>query len=326
MAGELVVKVECCAVCGSDLRIFENGNPRVIFPRIMGHEIAGEIIEVGTGVTKFSEGERVSLGADVPCGECQWCKNGLGNNCKKNLAIGYQMNGGFAEYIRLDETVVKYGPIAVLPAHTSFEEGCLAEPLACCINGMEVTGMKKGKSVLVIGAGPVGCMLAMLAKALGASKTILADISSERLNASKVADANHYFNSIDSAAFEESVLNATNGEGVDVVFTACPSPEAQEASTRLLRNKGTVNFFGGLPQGSKKISLDSNALHYRELTVTGSHGSVPRQHAQAVELISSKKIDVGKLVSKTYPLDEINSAFADLRDKKILKAVIKPWR
>ncbi len=184
----LLLRVKACAVCGSDIRIYHYGNPRVKYPQIIGHEIAGDVVDVGSRVKRFKPGDRVAIGADVPCGECSFCRDGIGNNCPINYAMGYQFAGGFAEYILVDPLVINYGPIHKIPDNLSYDEATLAEPLACCINGLELSWVSLGDIVVVIGAGPVGCMLAELAKVMGARKTIISQRSKVRLEMAKAYD------------------------------------------------------------------------------------------------------------------------------------------
>ncbi|MHC4404395.1 MAG: alcohol dehydrogenase catalytic domain-containing protein, partial [Planctomycetota bacterium] len=152
-----LLKVESVAVCGSDVRIFHHGNPRVKPPAIIGHETAGVIVKAGKNVARVKEGDRVAVGADVPCGQCSWCRNGLGNNCDINYAIGYQIPGAFAEYMKLPRLVLEEGPVAPFGDALSFDVAALAEPLACVINGLELVNMSLGKTVVLIGMGPIGC-------------------------------------------------------------------------------------------------------------------------------------------------------------------------
>lgn len=180
-----LMRVKACAVCGSDIRIFHSGNSRVTPPSILGHEISGEIVKAGKNVTKLKAGDRVAIGADVPCGECFFCKAGIGNNCQINYAMGYQFAGGFAEYMLLNQTVVNYGPVTKLPGNVSFDEGALAEPLACVLNALELTPVKLNDVVVLIGAGPIGLMIAEVAKNMGASKVIIVNRSAPRLEIAK---------------------------------------------------------------------------------------------------------------------------------------------
>ncbi|MGQ9632453.1 MAG: zinc-dependent dehydrogenase [bacterium] len=321
--GEVLVRVRACAVCGSDLRIYHYGNPRVRPPQIIGHEIAGEVAAVGRGVDKFKIGDRVATGADVPCGVCYFCKNGMGNNCPINYAIGYQFPGGFAEYILLNETTVKYGPVHKIPGNLSFEEAALAEPLACCINGLELSRLAPGETVVIIGAGPVGCLLIELAKTMGAGKVIIAQRSKARLEMARRFRADAFISTTEEN-FVDRVMEETEGEGADVVITACASPDAQEDAVKVVRNRGRVNFFGGLPRGTRKISIDSNIVHYKECYIHGSHGSVPRQHKAALSLLADGRIRAGDFISHRFPLDDILEAFRAVEDREGMKVVVTP--
>lgn len=321
--GTILLKILACGVCGSDVRIFQHGNSRVRYPAVGGHEIAAEVVAVGEGVTAYQAGDLVSLGADIPCGQCRWCQNGLGNCCEQNYALGYQFPGGFAEYCLLNPQVVKYGPICRVPAGTPLESAALAEPLACCINGLERINFAPGQSVAIIGAGPIGILLAQTARAFGSPHIILCDRDAQRLELARVAGADHY---LDTASHDirASVRDLTNGLGVDAVFTACPSVEAQEEALDIVATRGAINFFGGLPSTARPVQLLSNTIHYKEIIVTGSHGSTPRHHALAVELIASGRVDLSQLVTHRYPLDDIHQAFATARDRLGLKVMVKP--
>jgi len=321
--GEILVRVRSCAVCGSDIRIYHRGNPRVKPPQIIGHEIAGEIVEVRSGVKKFKVGDRVALGADVPCGTCRFCRNGLGNNCPINYAIGYQFQGGFAEYIPLNELTVKYGPLHKIPGDLSFDEASLAEPLACCINGYELANLKLGDTVVVIGAGPVGLMLVELAKIMGADKVILSQRSRERLKLAQRFSADVLISSSEEN-FVERVMEETGGEGADVVMVACANPSAQEEALKVVGHRGRVNFFGGLPPGSSKISIDSNLIHYKECFVLGSHGSVPRQHKLALNLLAEGRIKGKDFITHHFALDDIKEAFEVAEGHRGLKVIVNP--
>lgn len=321
--GSILLKVSNCAVCGSDIRIFNSGNERVEYPAIIGHEMAGEIVEIGEGVNKFSVGESVSIGADVPCGKCYWCQNGMGNCCDINYAVGYQFQGGFAEYCLLNPTIVNYGPVTKIPDGTPLDLAALAEPLACCINGLERVFFSAGKSVLVIGAGPIGIMLIKAAESFGASQTILADVDSKRLGMAEKFGADFLVNSSEEnlVSFVDKV---TGGRGVNAVFTACPSADAHETAVQVVAKRGFVNLFGGLPKDARNISISSNMIHYRESYLTGSHGSTPVQHQMALNLISNGRIDLNGLITHKFKLEEIEKAFDTVKNREGLKVLVNP--
>lgn len=318
---EALLKVKSCAVCGSDIRIFHYGNNRVNFPAIMGHEIAGEIIKVGKNVTKVKTGDRVALGADVPCGKCYWCTNGMGTNCKINYAIGYQFAGGFQETMLLNETILNYGPVTRIPDHVGFDQASIAEPLACAINGLELAQFGLGKSLCIIGLGPIGCMMLELAKMYGASKVFAAQRSKKRLGMAKEFNSNARFIATEEENLVETVLKETDGEGVDCVITTAGTVQAHEDAIHIVRNRGYVNLFGGL-KNQPKLSIDSNLIHYKECFVMGSHGSLPRHHSLAVDLIAQGHIHAGKYVSRTFPLEQIKEAFDYHESRAGLKTVI----
>ena len=320
----ILVKVRACAVCGSDLRIYRSGNSRVKMPQILGHEMAGEVVQVGKNVTKFSVGDKVAIGADVPCGKCAACEAGIGNNCQTNYAMGYQYAGGFAEYVLLNRMVVDFGPVHKIPDDAVFAEYALAEPLGCVLNALERSPIHIGDTVVVIGCGPIGCMMMPVMKKMGAARIIGVERSPLRQTvalengADVIVDPNE-------GDIVEAVLALTNNEGADVVFTATPVPEMQECAIRMAKNRARINFFGGLPANNSKVSLDTNIIHYKELAISGAHGSLPRHHGQAVELIRSGVINVKPFITIHYPLEEIESAFEAATARQCMRVVVEPW-
>jgi L-iditol 2-dehydrogenase len=322
-ADSVLVKVRSCAVCGSDIRIFHHGNSRVKPPQILGHESSGEVVETGANVTRFKKGDRVALGADVPCGECSFCEAGIGNNCQINYAMGYQFAGSFAEYVLLNKTVVNYGPVHRIPDAMSFDEGALAEPLACVLNAVELAGIRLGDTVVIIGAGPIGCMIIPVAYMSGAAKVIVVQRSRPRMEAAKKFNADVYVCSSEEDSIKR-VLEETGGLGADVIFTANPSPQSHADALKMARNRARINLFGGLPAGST-VTLDTNIIHYKELFVMGAHGSLPRHHQQAIELIAAKRPDIRPYMSHFFSLDKVNEAFAAAEGHQGMRVVVHPW-
>jgi len=322
-AGEVRLGVKACAVCGSDIRIFHHGNPRVKFPTIIGHEVAGEVTEVGEGVTRIEVGDRIALGADVPCGTCEWCRNGLGNNCVENHAIGYQFPGGFATEMVLAPMVVDFGPVTAIPAGVSYEEAALAEPLGCAINGLEMCRLSLGETLCIIGAGPIGCMMIPLARHMGAGKTIVVQRSKPRLELARQFGADHAVRSseVDVVA---AVRDITGGRGPDVVVTTCSSVEAHEQAIEMVAKRGRVNLFGGLGKDARNMSVPSNTIHYKECFVLGSHGSVPRHHRLAMGLIERDIVEAGQFITHRFKLDEILKAFEAAEKREGLKVMVTP--
>jgi len=324
--GSLVLKVHACAVCGSDIRILKEGNPRILEPRILGHEIAGEVVEIGEGVVGYAIGDRISTGADIPCGECKHCKSGRPNCCDINYAIGYQFDGGYAEYVRLDPLVVKYGPLQKFDKKLPWKNAALAEPLACCINGYERVFYQEGAggTVVIFGAGPIGLMLMTLGKQLYSAKQVIMiepNKTRRALSLSLGADI------VVDPATEDPVtlvMDLTDGQGAQAIFTACPVIETHKQAIEMVAKRGVVNLFGGVPKSEPPIPLLSNFLHYREAYVTGSHGSTPEQHSKALALISTGRVDVTNLISKTVSLSNIHEGFALATAGSVSKVIVSP--
>lgn len=323
---DLLLKVDSCGICGSDLRIIYNGNKRINYPQILGHEITGTVVEVGNNQSyKFSVGDKISLSADIPCGNCIWCIKGLSNHCNDNLAFGYEYAGGFAEYLKLDKRILNYGPLYLLPKENfNLEQVAMAEPLSCCINGAEICKLGKGDDVLIYGAGPIGSILTRLAKAKGANSVILCDTDYNRLESAKLSNADRYI------LFNDSELDAvskdiTGSLGFNVIFTACPAIEAQESAIHYVRQSGVVNFFGGLSSSARNISFSSNILHYKEITLLGSHGSTPKHHRTAVRMLLNREIVLEDLISQKMKLEDISHAIDEsLNNKQNMKILIIP--
>jgi L-iditol 2-dehydrogenase len=320
---EAVLRVRACAVCGSDIRIFHYGNDRVKIPAVIGHEVAGEIVEVGAEVTRVRVGDRVAVGADVPCGTCHWCTNGMGTNCRINYAVGYQFPGGFQELMLLNEIVLSYGPVTPIPEHLSFEEAALAEPLACAINGLELAQFGLGKSLCIIGLGPIGCMMLELSRVFGAARVFAAQRSRKRLEMATAFREDARFVATEDENLVETVMRETDGEGVDLAITTAGTVQAHEDAIQIVRHRGYVNLFGGL-KNQPKLCIDSNLIHYRECFVMGSHGSLPSHHRKALELIARGDVRARRYVSATFALAEIEKAFAYHESRQGLKVVVIP--
>jgi len=322
---EALLKVESCAICGSDIRIFEHGNARVAPGQIVGHEISGVIHKVGKEVTNFSPGDRVSLGADVPCGNCHFCSSGNSNCCEVNYAIGHQFEGGFSTFMLLNELTLKKGPIKLIDDNTDFDIAALAEPLACCINGYEHCNIDRNypKSVAIFGAGPIGLMLGMLASNFYKIKEILIidPIESKRVIAKSIIPNAETLDPKDIDSFKSTKGAASS---FDIVFTAAPSINAQKMAVSIVNTRGYVNFFGGLPKGSEPISIDSNNIHYKEIFITGSHGSTPLQHKKAIEIIESSILPLEELITHRLGLKDLLLGYELIKKGKAIKIIVKP--
>jgi L-iditol 2-dehydrogenase len=322
--GDVKIRVRACSTCGTDVKIFRFGHHRISPPRVMGHEIAGQIAETGAAVTGWEPGDRVQVIAAIPDGTCAECRRGRQTVCPNQESMGYQYDGGFAEYMIVPAKVLAVGGLNRIPDGTGFAEASVTEPLACVLNGQGLARVGDGDDVVVIGSGPIGCLHVRLARARGAARIILADLNQQRLD--MAAALVHPDAAICSAATDpvDAVLKLTDGRGADVIITAAASGAAQEQALAMAARRGRVSFFGGLPQDSPTVTVDSNLVHYRELTIVGANGSSPAHNARALELISSGQVAITDLITHRLPLDQVLTAIDTVRQGAAIKVTIEP--
>jgi len=317
-----LLRVHACAICGSDLRTFRYGHRAVQLPHVLGHEIAGTVVESG-GREDLEEGIQVTLCPAVSCGVCANCRAGRFNRCDRLIALGEDIPGGFAEYVSIPPRLIDAGYLVPVPSNVCPEHAALAEPLGCVLNGQELLDVTLGDTMAVIGLGAIGCMHVAVARKRGVRQIIAVDISPTRLDIARGFEADIYVN----AAEEDPVGivdRATGGRGVDVVVVACPSGEAQKQALNMAAKGGRVSFFGGLPHRDSQVSLDTNLIHYGELRVVGAFGSLPVHIVRAVDLIATGAIPVDQLATHVFPLDDIARAFEVAASEDSLRVVVSP--
>lgn len=319
---EVLVKVKGAAICGTDVRMYRNGVPGVDeeHPLVIGHELSGIIEKTGKHVMAYQEGMRVAVAPNMGCGICDDCIRGNGHMCKEYKALGINLDGGFAEYVRIPAQAVRAGNIIPLAEHVSYAEAAITEALSCVYNGISQCRIRPGDYVLVTGAGPIGVMHAVLAKMSGAGRVYINDISKERLKLCKAIDPSFTTVCGDVVAF---MKKDTNGHGADVVITACPVPSAQQSAIEIAANYGRVCFFGGLPYGKQMVSLNSNLIHYKQLVVTGSTRASLLQFKESLGFVTSGIIDVKKLITKRVSLEDISVGFKAAMEADGLKNVVE---
>jgi L-iditol 2-dehydrogenase len=322
--GELKLVIRNCSTCGTDVKIFRFGHHHIVPPRVMGHEIAGEVVAVGDGVSGWRAGDRVQVIAAIPCGQCADCRAGRWTVCPNLTSIGFHYDGGFAEYMIVPAPVLAAGGLNRIPAGLSFAEASLAEPLACVLNGQTLARVGAGDDVVVIGAGPIGCLHVRLARARRAARVFLVDLNPGRLRLAAdlvKPDAALVASEVDLVA---QIAELTDGRGVDAVIVAAASGRAQEQAVRLAARQGRISLFGGLPQDDPVIALDANEVHYRELTIVGAHGSSPADNARALDLIATGAVPVADLITRRLPLERTLDAFDIVARGEAIKVTIEP--
>ena len=321
---EILIKVEVCAICGTDIRVYHYGHKHIRFPRTTGHEVSGEIVEVGKKIRDYKMGQRVAVAPAVPCGECYYCRRGIQSMCLNLKGIGYHFDGGFAQFMVVPEVAIRNGCVNLILDDLSFEEAALAEPLACAINGQELSKIGLGDTVAVIGAGPLGCMHMQLARVKGAGKVMLVELSSSRADfARDLAMPDVIINPSKEDAVQ-NIKEQTNGRGADKVIVACSSGKAQEESLKMVSPRGIVNFFGGLPKDRPYIQFNSNLVHYGEFYVVGTHGSAPYHNELALNLLSLSRIKVKELITHRLPLESLQEGIHLAESGKAMKVAILP--
>jgi len=322
-AGEIVIRVRSCSTCGTDAKILHHGHHHISLPRVLGHEIAGEVVAVDSEVQGFSPGDRVQVIAAIPCGVCYFCRRGEETVCEDLESMGYQYDGGFAELMRVPRRVLDRDGVNAIPDHVPFEQASLTEPLACVLNGQEIAEVGVGDIVAVLGAGPIGCLHVRLARARGAALVILADVNRGRLDMAARVEPDVM---IDSATDDpvDAIRKVTEGRGADVVITAAGAGAAQEQALEIAAPRGRVSLFGGLPRDNPVIRFDSNLVHYRELSVVGAYGSAPHHNREALSLIASEAVRVGDLITHRLPLERVHDAIEIVTRGEGLKVVIEP--
>jgi threonine dehydrogenase-like Zn-dependent dehydrogenase len=319
---EMVIRVRAASICGTDLRISKNGHFKI--PpgqrRVLGHEIAGEIVDVGRLIEGYRVGMRVTATPNIGCGLCEFCRDGFNNMCPNYEAFGISIDGGFEEYMRVPHIAIRGGNIFPIPDEVDYRAAALIEPFSCVYNALRSVRTTHNDTVLVIGAGPIGAMHVLLNRIAGAKKILLADIRQGRLDQAKPFGADVTINSSE-VDLKDAVMQETNGRGADVVITAVSVPDIQAQAIELLATHGRVNFFGGLGKNTL-VPIDTNRVHYKGLTLVGTTGSTNSDYYKCLTLVAEGRADLARLVTKTFSLGEIQDAFAYAASGEGLKAMV----
>jgi L-iditol 2-dehydrogenase len=321
-AGEAVLRVRRCSVCGTDKRIFTHGQKNVVPPTVTGHEIVGVVSEIGPGVgARLEMGQTVVVATVVGCGKCIYCQRRQYNLCDSFTALGYDYSGGFAEYVKIPAAAVAQGNIIPVPEGMPLERAALVEPLSCCLNGQEYLNAQPGDRALVFGAGPIGLMHAAILKARGCDPVIVTDVSDERLAYVEEFGLGRSVNTVGGNGVEK-ILAAAGGEKFDVVLTANSVKSTQADALKLVRKKARVCFFAGIPKDDPVLPIDTNAIHYNEISVFGCFASNLQHYREALEMVGRDDIPWDRFVSHRFKLDEMVKAFAVMEAGQGIKTVI----
>lgn len=320
---EILLRVKATSICGTDTKIIRNGHRKLNDGDqiILGHEFVGVVEQVGSAVKGFAEGDAVGVAPNWGCGDCVACRRDMANYCAGYQAFGITRDGSHTQWVRIPSAVIAQGNILPLPRDVSWSSVSLAEPLSCVLGGQTAARLSAGESVLVYGAGPMGLLHILAARAAGAAVVIAADLNASRLAMACDLGATHTVKS-DTGDIRARVAEITGGEGLDVVITAVPVPEIVPEGLSLLRIFGRLCLFAGLPKDRAIAGLDGNLIHYKNLCVTGTTGGCNADYAKALGLITSGAAPVENIISHRFPLEHLSEAYGIALAGQGMKIVI----
>lgn len=319
----LLLKVMAVGLCGSDIRNLTTDSRRGRYPFVYGHEIVGCVEETGPRETKYRVGERLYIFPGTYCMECPECVSGHSENCRNTRVGNLAGTGGFAQYLAVSGEKIGYGGIYRIPDHVSYETASLGEPLTSVFACLENIDVGFGDVVVIIGAGPIGCMMAQLAKLRGAKQVIMLDINPSRLEKARAFGVDVAINSAAENAGEE-IGKLTAGMGADKVISATPANATQSLAVHLVRKGGVVVFFGGVPKNSL-TEIDTNLVHYNNIWIKGHFGASYDQSMRAYELVVSGRFPAEKFITHILPLSEIAEGIRLTKSGEAMKVILHPW-
>lgn len=324
--GEVQLKVEACALCGTDQRVL-SGEKHVDVP-IVGHEIVGTASKIGPGVTGIKPGDRFAVQTVIGCGQCPMCKRHRENLCEKGfIAMGYQFNGGFAQYLVMPKVAVDQGCLIPVPADLPADVGTLIEPLSCCVNGMKYIPMETTEHAVIFGGGIIGVLNGLVARARGAKRVSIMDVSGPRLDLLRRLGL-PFDDLVNTAQTDpdEWVRRETGGRGVDAVVVAASVKALVGKGMGLLRRAGHLSIFAGMPKSNPTEPMDLNKIHYFELNLHGANSSSQAEYLDARDFIVSGRIDGRPLVTHRFRLEQFHEAVKAQSDPSSgsLKVVVIP--
>jgi len=318
--GGVLVRVKACGICTADVKMVTKGHRALVYPRVLGHEIAGVVARSRT--ERFKEGDRVQVAPGLRCGKCAQCCIGADNLCENREILGFTHDGGFAHYVAVPMKGTTVGALTLLPENVSYEDATLAEPIACCINAQNKVNIERGDSVLIIGAGPLGLLHCFVSAHRGANKILVSEINAYRRKAAVESWADNAFNPKNGDLFQ-MVTDATNGKGVNVIIFACSEVALDETFIKMLSPGARVSIFSGLAPHLSRIQLDQNFIHYGEVMMTGAYGCTARQNSEAINMISSAAPLLKEVISNRGTLDSIKEGLENTKSMQALKWIVE---
>src|SRR5215469_12388146 len=318
--GEILIQVAACGICGSDVHGYDGSSGRRVPPIVMGHEAAGTIAALGTGVTGFSVGDRVTFDSTVYCGECAYCCRGEINLCDRRQVLGvscgdYRRAGAFAEFIAVPARIVYR-----LPDNFVFAEAAMLEAVSVALHTVSLAKIEPDSTGLVVGAGMIGLLVQQALQLAGCSRVFVSDIDTNRLELSRSIGATKVF--LSGPQFEDKLIHLTDGKGVDIAVEAVGNNSAVQSAINSVRKGGSVVLVGNI---AAEVTIPLQKVVTRQITIHGSCASAG-EYPRAIELMSAGKINVKPLISAVAPLEEGPQWFdrLDHREPGLLKIVLEP--
>jgi L-iditol 2-dehydrogenase len=322
--GGIKARVRACAVCGYDVRVFRNGHRKVRPPVILGHEICAELVgPVETPGGTIGSGTRVAVYPQVPCLDCQSCERKRYNLCLNLKELGSTYDGGFAEFVKIPENLVKIGGLVPIPPQIGDDQAALLEPLACCLNSVSRTAAQTADepSIVIFGDGPIGLMHLQLFKLMARARVCLVGRVDVRMQMAKRLGADTVISFIDDESIGQNIMGNFAGAGADAVIVATSNPLALKIAEKIAGKNSLINLFAGMPP-DQMLSINANRIHYDQISVIGSFGTTPEMMSRSAEIIASGRIDLSSLVSHHYRLSDVERAITDTENYTGLRCVV----
>lgn len=319
---EILVKVRYAGVCGTDNRIYQ-GTKVIEAPRITGHEFSGVIQQIGALVKGYEIGQRVSVYPMIYCGHCHCCKDGRTNICINRTTIGYEIDGGFAQYVKIPKEAIDCGNVVPVPDNVSDEIAAISEPITAAYHGIQQAKLRDGDVFVIVGAGPIGLFHTQLSKCVNLAKRIVVEPIAEKRKMALDMGADLVIDPTVEDA-KKIIMEQTGGRGADSVIVDVGIPTVLEQSLDYVKKGGRLVIFAGMPAGSK-VTIDPNTIHYKEIVLTGSSSSSAINQAEVFQLLSSGKVDTKGMISGCFPLEEWRTAFEMKNNYIGVKTIINPW-
>ena len=322
--GEVLLKIEANTMCGTDYRLYTGAKTAGVRAGVVpGHEIAGRIEEIGDGVDDIvpglEVGQQATVSIVVSCGHCRNCLNDREHLCENLELFGYAIDGGLQEYMIVPERALRRGNLITTSEELDPRALCLAEPISCCLNGLDQFKVEAGDTVAVLGAGPIGLIHAQLALASGAKHVFVTNRGEERREVANRLGAT----GVGPDEIADRVNAVTDGAGADVVIVCIGAPDLAQDALELAAEGGRVNYFAGFPKDSTSV-MEPNLIHYKELQVTGGSNARRRDVVRAIKLLETGLINVDEIVTHTFPLSKVKDAYAAVNDRLGVKICVVP--